>query len=157
MLSNFWPAEFTLDGKRWTSVEHYYQASKFKKENPDFYAAFSLNGQEAAAKVIDDPLIIKDLPLNPGLAKSMGGKTGKFKGKQLRPKTIIMDKDFNSRKDEEMEKAMYAKFSQHPELRDMLLLTKKAKLQHFSRGSPPIVFNDLMRVRKQLVAESKQE
>lgn len=95
--------------------------------------------------------------MNPGLAKSMGGKTGKFKGKQLRPKTIIMDKDFNSRKDEEMEKAMYAKFSQHPELRDMLLLTKKAKLQHFSRGSPPIVFNDLMRVRKQLVAESKQE
>mgnify|MGYP001345220390 CR=1 FL=1 len=156
MLSNFWPATFTLDGKQWTSVEHYYQASKFKKENPDFYQAFSLNGEEAAAKVIDDPLIIKDLPLNPGLAKSMGGKTGKFKGKLLRPKTITMDKDFDARKDAEMEKAMYAKFSQHPELRDMLLLTKKAKLQHFSRGSPPIVFNDLMRVRKQLATETKQ-
>jgi len=38
----------------------------------------------------------------------------------------------------------------------MLLLTKKAKLQHFSRGSPPIVFNDLMRVRKQLATETKQ-
>ena len=137
-------------------MEHYYQASKFKKENPDFYQAFSLNGEEAAAKVIDDPLIIKDLPLNPGLAKSMGGKTGKFKGKLLRPKTITMDKDFDARKDAEMEKAMYAKFSQHPELRDMLLLTKKAKLQHFSRGSPPIVFNDLMRVRKQLATETKQ-
>ena len=157
MLSNFWPAEFTLDGKHWTSVEHYYQASKFKKENPDFYDAFSLNGEATAAKVIDDPLIIKDLQINPGLAKSMGGKTGKFKGKQLRPKTITMDKDFLSRKDEEMEKAMYAKFSQHPALRDMLLLTKNAKLQHFSRGSPPIVFNDLMRVRKQLASETKEE
>ena len=77
MLSNFWIKEFTLDGMRWSSVEHYYQASKFKKENPDFYAAFSLDGQEQGQKVISDPYILQKLPLDANLSKSMGGKTGK--------------------------------------------------------------------------------
>ena len=61
-----------------------------------------------------------------------------------------MDKDFNSRRNEEMKKGMFAKFSQNAELKEMLLLTKNAKLQHFSRGSPPIVFTELMQVRREL-------
>ena len=149
MLSNFWIKEFTLDGMRWSSVEHYYQASKFKKGNPEFYSAFSLDGKDSAEKVITDPVLLHKLPIDANLAKSIGGKTGKIKIKGQQ-KTITMDKDFDSRKSEEMKKAMFAKFNQNAELKQMLILTKKAKLQHFSRGSPPIIFTELMQVRREL-------
>lgn len=43
-----------------------------------------------------------------------------------------------------------AKFSQNAELREMLLATRKAKLQHHVRASPPVVFMELMEVRKEL-------
>ena len=50
----------------------------------------------------------------------------------------------------EMESAMREKFTQNADLKALLLATKKAKLEHISRGSPPEVFNDLMRVRREL-------
>jgi predicted NAD-dependent protein-ADP-ribosyltransferase YbiA (DUF1768 family) len=145
-LSNFWPAEFKLDGHRWLSVEHYYQGSKFKKNNKDFYIKFSLDS--------------KDSPIanDPALAKAAGGRSGKFKGEQIRAKNIMIDDDFFVRKkgekftrgEIEMENAMRAKFTQHPELKALLLATKKAKLEHIVRAKPAIVFNDLMRVRREL-------
>jgi predicted NAD-dependent protein-ADP-ribosyltransferase YbiA (DUF1768 family) len=143
-LSNFWESEFTLDGKKWLSVEHYYQGSKYKRGNPRFYAQFSLDSGSAISK---DPL----------LAKIAGGKSGKIKGDLIRPKDVAMDKDFfEVRKDGftranlEMQASMMAKFSQNEELKRLLKATKKAKLNHFSRGSPPVVFTDLMIVRQQI-------
>ncbi|MEI7503816.1 MAG: hypothetical protein WCJ61_11080 [Paludibacter sp.] len=35
-LDDFWPAQFTIDQMKWSSVEHYYQGSKFKKMHPDY-------------------------------------------------------------------------------------------------------------------------
>ena len=144
-LSNFWEAEFTLDGKKWASVEHYYQGSKYKRTNPDFYAQFSLDSGSAISR---DVL----------MAKVAGGKSGKYKGELVRPKNITMDKDFFEKRDTgmtranlEMQAAMMAKFSQNEELKRLLKATKKAKLNHFSRGSPPVVFTDLMIVRKNLL------
>jgi predicted NAD-dependent protein-ADP-ribosyltransferase YbiA (DUF1768 family) len=140
MLSNFWIAPFKLDGHTWNSVEHYYQASKFKENNPDFYLRFAIDVHP------EDPVAQE-----PVVAKSAGGKTGKFKGKQIRPKGVVIDPNFfGGRHTEEMERAMRAKFSQNPELKKVLLLTKKAKLVHFQRGSPPVVFDHLMRVRQEL-------
>ena len=142
MLSNFFVSPFELDGRQWNSVEHYYQAAKFKKTNPEFYASFSL----------DKP---SNLSKDPRLAKAAGGKSGKTKidGKvvELRPKGIEADLDFfGKRKNEEMMRAQFAKFSQNPALKDMLLKTRNAKLTHHVRGSPPVVFTELMKVRKKL-------
>ena len=49
-----------------------------------------------------------------------------------------------------MKKAQMAKFSQNLPLKEMLLATKDAKLQHHVRGSPPIVFYDSMKIREEL-------
>ena len=140
-LSNFWEQEFELDGKRWLSVEHYYQASKFKKGNPEFYDSFALDSGS-------------DISKSPAVAKAAGGKTGKKGRTQLRPSSVSMDPDFFSgRHVRAMEDAMRAKFSQNEDLAKTLLATGSAKLQHFVRGASPVVFDDLMRVRKQLREE----
>lgn len=138
MLSNFYESEFTLDDKRWLSVEHYYQGAKFKKENPEFYEQFSLDSGS-------------DISKDTNLAKSAGGKSGKSKGKLIRPTNIKIDKDFflDNRSSNEMKRAQREKYKQNDELKRMLLLTKDAKLTHFSRGSPPIVFNETMELRKE--------
>lgn len=138
-LSNFWSSEFTLDGKKWLSVEHYYQANKFKKGFPEFYNSFSLDSDSELSK-------------NMVMAKSAGGKTGKYKGQMLRAKSIVMDGDFfeGNKHNKTMKDAMMAKFSQNEDLKKLLLATKQSKLVHFQRGSPPVVFTELMEVRRAL-------
>lgn len=143
-LSNFWAEEFELDGKKWLSVEHYYQASKFKKQHPDFYDKFSLDSGTPLSR-------------DATMAKAAGGKTGIYRGTQVRDPSITVDDDFfTGRNKKEMESAMRAKFTQNPDLKRLLLATKKAKLQHFVRGRPAIVFDDLMRVRQELAAAASK-
>jgi len=140
VLSNFWIGPFTLDGHRWNSVEHFYHANKFKKNNPEFYLTFTLDAGGG------------ELSKNTAMAKGAGGKTGKFKGEKIRPKTITMDPDFfTSKKNElEMERGQQAKYEQNPLAKNVLLATGTAKLQHFVRGSSPIIFYDTMRIREKI-------
>jgi hypothetical protein len=140
-LSNFWIAPFRLDGKRWASVEHYYQGSKFKG-TPEFYNQFSLDSGSELSK---DPL----------LAKAAGGKTGQFQGKRIRPKEFVIDSDFFKgkpgelyrRSELEMNRAQDNKFIYNGDLMHLLKLTKNAQLVHYQRGNASVIFYNLMKLR----------
>jgi hypothetical protein len=137
-LDDYWPAEFKLDGLRWYSVEHYYQASKFRKMHPEFYKSFSLEG---------NPDISQDVEM----ARVAGSKTGAYKDTQLRPVNIKVDSDFyGGRYREEREKAVYAKFSQNDDLKKILLLTHDAKLMKYVPKRELETDHILMKVRKML-------
>ena len=140
MLSNFWEppgddrakALFELDGHKWRTLEHYLEGSKFRKENPKHYLNFSLDSES-------------DLSKSPTLAQTA---TKDDKYKDIKP-----DVDFGAREEKEREDAQYAKYSQNSYLADMLLNTRNAKLVQFRRGKPPVVCNELMRVRHRLQRE----
>ena len=141
-LSNFAETPFTLDGLKWNGVEWYYQGSKFKKNNPEFYKKFSLGSGS-------------DISHDAVLAKSAGGKSGKRKGKQIRSKEIQVDEDFfggdNPRGVKEMYDAQEAKYNQNKDAKRVLLATNNAKLVHYlGRGQGTTVFNNSMKIRKNL-------
>lgn len=133
MLDDEYVVPFTFDGKQWQTVEHYYQASKFKKGFPDFYAMFSLDSESEFCNDVKK-------------GKTAGGKMGKYR-KELGFEKVSLDPDFYGGRDRvERANALTAKF-ENPQLRKVLLATKKAKLLHFVRGSEPEVDTLLMELR----------
>jgi predicted NAD-dependent protein-ADP-ribosyltransferase YbiA (DUF1768 family) len=136
-LDDYWIEPFRLDNHAWNSVEHYYQASKFKKYNPEFYLNFSLDSGT-------------ELSLDAEMAKAAGSKTGKYKDQLLRPKQVTIDPEFKAKTKNILEESRYAKFSQNPELKKTLLATKNAKLTHFIKGQDPEALDDLMLIRDKL-------
>jgi len=146
-LDDEWSTMFTIDGKKWKTVEHYYQASKFKKHNPHFYAKFSLS--DSTKEFADDVEVAKAAGSEKGLIK---------KGKKdipLRPPEIKIDPDFyGPRRSEEREKALYAKFSQSEELKDILLATKNSVLKQYIPKQEATIDYLLMQVRDKLAKEN---
>jgi hypothetical protein len=143
MLSNLWEppgddrakALFLLDDHAWRTLEHYMQGSKYRKENPKHYLQFSLDSDS-------------------DLSKSVAFKD---KDKDKDKGNVQMDADYGAREEKEREDAQYAKYSQNSYLADMLLHTRNAKLVQFRRGKPPVVCDELMRIRHRLQQEKRKQ
>jgi ribA/ribD-fused uncharacterized protein len=95
-FSNFAPYPIQLDGKRWPTSEHYFQAQKFADE-----------GHQEAIRKTSSPMI--------------AARMGRDRKKPLR-------RDWESVKVEVMRQAVRAKFTQHEDIRQVLLSTGDATL-----------------------------
>lgn len=138
----------SIDGKTYASVEHYYQASKFRfeqasKANLDFAELFALESGHRIARDV-------------ALAMAAGGKSGKYRSKTegdkkdtvLRPKEVQIDPQFyTGRNVLERKRALKVKYEQNPEMKRLLQMTKRAKLVHYIAKQPPEVDKPLMEVR----------
>ena len=137
--------DISIDGLRWATATHYIEASKFRKRNPKFYQSFSKTEGKGN----------EDYGYNLEYVKAADSKTGiwvdktdKSKTKKIRPDGIKKDTDYEGgRNDEEREKALYAKFSQNPDLKAILLMTKNAKLVKYTPKVEPETDCILMKVR----------
>ena len=142
-LDDNWTAPFSLDGHRWSTVLHYVLGCQYKKGFPDFYTLFSLDSESEIATNID-------------MAIAASSKSGKYGDKNLRPDNVTVDADYYSvgrppKNEEARYNALVAKFNQNPDLKRVLLDTKRAKLVKFSRRNDPEPDLQLMKVRKELV------
>jgi ribA/ribD-fused uncharacterized protein len=95
-FSNFAAYPIQLDGKRWPTSEHYFQAQKF--EDPP---------HQENIRQTKSPMI--------------AARMGRDRKKKLRP-------DWESVKVAIMRRAVSAKFTQHEDIRAILLSTAKAKI-----------------------------
>jgi predicted NAD-dependent protein-ADP-ribosyltransferase YbiA (DUF1768 family) len=153
-ISNEWCEPFTLDGHRWLSVEHYYQANKFLKRFPEFYLLFTMDAHKKS-KYYDETSILSRIAHDVNLATVAGKKIPKTKidGKMvtLRPEEVVIDSDFfNGRHARVLEDGTMAKFSQNDNLAKILLMTNNAKLINYRHMKEPTVSIHLMRVRSKL-------
>lgn len=111
LLSNFSRSEFELDGRRWATVEHYFQAAKFREIAPDYWERFTLDSGSELGDA------------DGGAARSAGGKRG-------HPLSLQQRIDWEARRWGVMERALVAKYSANPLHRRALLATGTACLTH---------------------------
>jgi hypothetical protein len=132
---------FSINNKQYASVVHYYQGSKYKNGFPDFANQFSLNSGSK---------ISKDLQMC-YIASSSGSITVNNDVIRLRPKNVSIDPDFyRGRNIVERQKAIDSKFTQNSHLREILLNTKNAQLNHYIGNKKPEIAVALMKTRSNL-------
>ena len=134
----------------WASVEHWYHAHKFKKNNPEYFKLFTMNSKS-------------EISTEPRKALGAGGRTGYIKnsdGKRVlfRDASIKMDDDFfNGYNEEIMEQGQRLKYNQDNHSKRVLLATKNAKLVHLEtrRGQKTnlVPFINTMKIRRELIGQ----
>lgn len=143
MLSNFYSSPFILDGEEWDSVENWHHAFKFRDEkkpgsNYNFYKTFTKNGGKKWSSG------------HPEISKQ-AGRAGKKRnmivvGEKL-PNNVKMRPDFEKIAKKQMTFGLLAKFSQNPDLKNVLLNTGDAQLWHVVSRKGSEYWDHLMRVR----------
>lgn len=118
-LSHFYAAPVWIDGTIWPTVEHFYQAQK--SADPAY---------RQAILVASTPGRAKRLAADPRAPHSQSSHSW-FRKNGLLPRS-----DWHEVKLNLMRRADAAKFSQHPELREMLLGTGDAELIEDSPSEP---------------------
>ncbi|KAI5072874.1 hypothetical protein GOP47_0012980 [Adiantum capillus-veneris] len=107
-FSNFYAAEIFLDGKKWPTTEHYFQAMKFPSDPALVERVRTTSTPSKAAAFGRD----RRFPLRQDWNKEFVGADGRTTNTKL----------------EVMRIALRAKFDQHPLLRQTLLSTRGCKL-----------------------------
>ena len=130
MLSNFWPAPFTLGARTYRTIEHAFQAAKIALVDPALAEQFALESDTE-------------------LARGDGAVARKHR------KLVLLDdaqlRKWDERKSAVMRDAMGAKFGRHEPLRAVLSATGRAQLWHGTgRGQPPTRIHDLETIRDAL-------
>ena len=103
-LCNFYPRPIHLDGKNWPTVEHYFQAQKFIQHPKAAWVAELI-------RLCPDPNLIKKLA-------------------NCREFRVFYPNNWHGpRKIDLMRKALMAKFTQHPDLKERLLSTQQRRIE----------------------------
>lgn len=130
MLSNFYVAEFTYNGKTYYTAEHAFQAKKIELVDASKANLFCIESGDIIGTTNDGNIARKNRKL------------------------VILDderiKIWNEIKHNIMKEILICKFTQNKELGNVLLLTKKAILLHGAKGIPISRQYDLEEVRNSL-------
>ena len=140
-LSNFYEIEpngFNCAGRSWRTVEHCFQGRKFEDFDTAYCSQFALDSGSL-------------------LSRSNGRAARRAGGKGARPLTHAQLAAWDRRKHQVMMEAIYARYSQDEESRDILLATKNAVLLHRPPRSKLVVARDLMLVRDMLQVENGED
>lgn len=109
-FSNFYRREVQIDGHVWKTTEHYFQAMKFF---PDAVMKVEVNS------------ITHEVNIQSHIAGQEKPKLAALEGRR---KDLPLRPDWEQIKDAVMRRAVYAKFTQHPDLRRLLLSTGDEKI-----------------------------
>jgi predicted NAD-dependent protein-ADP-ribosyltransferase YbiA (DUF1768 family)/DNA-directed RNA polymerase subunit M/transcription elongation factor TFIIS len=135
ILSNFAVTPFEWKGKQWKTLEHAFQAAKFETIDPALFHSFSLNS-----------------------GTPLGRGTGKDARDQRKARVFTQEQKvaWDARSGPLMEELWREKFSQNPEARKVLLLTKSAEIWHAAPRTPKVHWKGLERIREELEAQTKE-
>lgn len=127
-LSNFWPAQVTIDGRTYPSVEAAFQAAKaLHSDKPEMAKDFEVGGS-----VGPDPAVAKQH----GSRKVYVAKGAKLKAKE-----------WEAARDAAMMKILQARYDQDEVFRQILEATKalNINLVHFERSGPKAYWGGLVK------------